>query len=256
VCVSTRCRLEPKTNKGDTTSSSIAYAAVDTIIIPDQLVLKSIWNQQTCSARNTEKWKQPGVRSTAWSHGGWITDLRPGGGGRGGWFGGGGVDVAEGQAVGEPAGVGGGRGVGLGRWRCGGVEVGEVEQALHRRAEPRRRTGFSWGCSPPTDGWAGRKRKRAGGSVVGTCLTRWSRGGGMLRRSSRKQSSAMAARPHASASDDPSPLPRWPSLLRRRPRPGDACCWLLLDGAAPRREGIWMGGLQSTPSARTTNRYI
>jgi len=157
------------------------------------------------------------------------------------------VDVAEGQAVGEPAGVGGGRGVGLGRWRCGGVEVGEVEQALHRRAEPRRRTGFSWGCSPPTDGWAGRKRKRAGGSVVGTCLTRWSRGGGMLRRSSRKQSSAMAARPHASASDDPSPLrppslSRWPSLLRRRPRPGDAC-WCLVASprrslASTRREGI------------------
>ena len=52
------------------------------------------------------------------------------------------MDVAEGQAVGEPAGVGGGRGVGLGRWRCGGVEVGEVEQALHGRAEPRRRTGL------------------------------------------------------------------------------------------------------------------
>jgi len=45
------------------------------------------------------------------------------------------VDVAEGQAVGEPAGVGGGRGVGLGRWRCGGVEVGEVEQALLEAVE-------------------------------------------------------------------------------------------------------------------------
>ena len=70
------------------------------------------------------------------------------------------MDVAEGQAVGEPAGVGGGRGVGLGRWRCGGVEVGEVEQALHGRAEPH---GVSWGCSPPTDGWAGgRGSGRAG----------------------------------------------------------------------------------------------
>ena len=142
------------------------------------------------------------------------------------------MDVAEGQAVGEPAGVGGGRGVGLGRWRCGGVEVGEVEQALHRRAEPRRRTGFSWGCSPPTDGWAGRKRKRAGGSVGGTCLRRWSRGGGMLRRSSRKQSSAMAARPHASASDDPSPL-RPPSLAFSSP--ASAATWRRVLLASPRR---------------------
>ena len=174
------------------------------------------------------------------------------------------MDVAEGQAVGEPAGVGGGRGVGLGRWRCGGVEVGEVEQALHRRAEPRRRTGFSWGCSPPTDGWAGRKRRRAGGSVVGTCLTRWSRGGGMLRRSSRKQSSAMAARPHASASDDPSPLRASLAGLLfsgvgRAPATRAGAWWLLRDGASPRRaarEFEWVACRARPAHARTPNQYI
>ena len=73
------------------------------------------------------------------------------------------MDVAEGQAVGEPAGVGGGRGVGLGRWRCGGVEVGEVEQALHGRAEPRRRTGLVGVAHlRRMDGRGGRGSGRAG----------------------------------------------------------------------------------------------
>lgn len=76
------------------------------------------------------------------------------------------MDVGEGQAVGERAAVGGGRGVGLGRWRCGGVEVGELKQALHGRAKPRRRTGLVGGWELRLTVNGRRKRKRAGAWCV------------------------------------------------------------------------------------------
>jgi hypothetical protein len=78
------------------------------------------------------------------------------------------VDVDESEAVGERGVGGGGRGVG--RRRCGGVEVGQVEQALQvcgRARTPRRSTAqglvLAWTSAVSTKAQAEEKRMSKAG---------------------------------------------------------------------------------------------